>query len=83
MRIRLQSLANLSGHNGAAEAYTTWPAYRISEGVVRTMGWRMRDCLRQQRFPELIMGSPASVALQTYLAVNASGAEIAAPGLKR
>jgi len=83
MRIRLQALANLSGHDGAAEAYTTWPAYRISEGVVRTMGWRMRDCFRQQRLPELIMGSPASVALQTYLAVNASGAEIAAPGLKR
>lgn len=83
MRIRLQSLANLSSHEGAAAAYTTWPAYRISEGVVRTMGWRMRDCLRQQRLPELIMGSPASVALQTYLAVNASGAEIAAPALKR
>lgn len=83
MRIRLQALANLNTHEGAAEAYTTWPAYRISEGVVRTMGWRMRDCFRQQRLPELIMGSPASIALQTYLAVNASGAEIAAPALKR
>ena len=83
MRIRLQDLANLDSHEGAADAYTSWPAYRISEGVVRTMGWRMRDCLRQQRLPELVMGSPASVALQTYLAVNAAGAELAAPGLKR
>ena len=29
------------------------------------------------------MGSEASVALQTYLAVNAAGAKMAAPGLKR
>jgi sulfur-oxidizing protein SoxA len=83
MRIRLQALANLNTHEGAAEAYSSWPAYRISEGVVRTMGWRMRDCFRQQRLPELIMGSDASIALQTYLAVNAAGAEMAAPGLKR
>ena len=83
VRIRLQALAALASHEGAAEAYASWPAYRISEGVVRTMGWRMRDCYRQQRMPELIMGSEASVALQTFLAVNAAGAEMAAPGLKR
>lgn len=83
VRIRLQPLADLSTHEGAAEAYTGWPAYRISEGVVRTMGWRMRDCFRQQRLPELIMGSDASIALQVYLAINASGADMAAPGLKR
>ena len=82
-RIRLQALANLSTHEGAAEAFTTWPAYRNSEGLVRTMGWRMRDCFRQQRLPELIMGSEASVALQMFLAVNAAGADMAVPGLKR
>lgn len=82
-RIRLQALPDLTTHEGAAEGYSSWPAYRISEGVVRTMGWRMRDCFRQQRMPELIMGSEASIALQTYLAVNAAGAEMAAPGLKR
>ena len=83
VRIRLQALAYLPSHEGSAEGYTTWPAYRISEGVVRTMGWRMRDCMRQQRMPELVMGSDASIALQMYLAVNAAGAEMAAPGLKR
>jgi len=83
MRIRLQDLAALATHEGAAGAYSSWPAYRISEGVVRTMGWRMRDCFRQQRMPELVMGSEASIALQTYLAVNAAGTEISAPGLKR
>ncbi len=83
VRIRLQTLGNLTTHEGAAEAYGSWPAYRISEGVVRTMGWRMRDCFRQQRLPELVMGSEASIALQTYLAVNAAGGELAVPGLKR
>ncbi len=82
-RIRLQALPNLTTHPGAAEAYSSWLAYRISQGIVRTMGWRMRDCMRQQRMPELIMGSQASVALQTYLAVNGAGASMAAPGLKR
>lgn len=82
-RIRLQALPNLTTHEGAAAAYSTWPAYRISQGIVRTMGWRMRDCMRQQRMPELTMGSEASVALQTYLAVNGAGASMTAPGLKR
>jgi sulfur-oxidizing protein SoxA len=50
---------------------------------VRTMGWRLRDCFRQQRWPELQMGSEASIALQTYMAVNAAGGTMTAPGLKR
>ena len=82
-RIRLQSLAHLKSYDGAAGAYSSWPAYRISEGIIRTMGWRMRDCFRQQRMPELVMGSDASVALQIYLAVNGAGAPLVAPGLKR
>ena len=83
MRIRLQALPDLTTHEGAAVAYSSWPAYRISEGIVRTMGWRMRDCFRQQRFPLLGMGSDVTVALQIYLAVTAAGAPMAAPGLKR
>ena len=82
-RIRLQMLPNLTTTEGAGEAYGSWPAYRISQGVVRSMGWRMRDCARQQRLPELKMGSEASIALQTYLAVNAASTAMNAPGLKR
>ncbi len=82
-RIRLQDLADLTTHEGATDGYGSWPAYRISEGVVRTMGWRMQNCFRQQRLPQLIMGSDASIAIQTFLAVNAAGGEITAPGLKR
>ena len=47
------------------------------------MEWRLNDCFRQQRLPELIYGSPVAVALTEYLAKNADGAAIAAPAIKR
>ncbi len=82
-RIRLQALPNLTTHDGAGEAYSAWPAYRISQGLVRTMGWRMQNCARQQRLPELQPGSEAVIALISYMSGNARGIEMAAPGLKR
>jgi sulfur-oxidizing protein SoxA len=82
-RIRLQQLPNLTEHTEVAEAYGSWPAYRMSQGLVRTMGWRLQDCFRQQRWPGLIFGSEMSIALQTYMAVNAAGGVMTAPGLKR
>ena len=82
-RIRLQDLPNLSTKAGAQKGYTTWPAYRVSQGELRTFQWRLNDCFRQQRFPELEFGSPASIALTTFLAYNANGALFAAPSIKR
>ena len=82
-RIRLQDLPNLTTTAGAQKAYTTWPAYRVSQGEVRTFQWRLHDCLRQQRFPDLVYGSDASIALTTYLAARANGAAYAGPGMKR
>lgn len=82
-RIRLQDLPNLTTTAGAQKAYTTWPAYRVSQGELRTFQWRLHDCLRQQRFPDLIYGSDASIALTTYLAARANGAAYAGPGIKR
>ncbi|MBS0319066.1 MAG: sulfur oxidation c-type cytochrome SoxA [Proteobacteria bacterium] len=82
-RIRLQDLPNLTTKADAQRAYTTWPAYRVSQGEFRTMQWRLNDCLRQQRFPDLKFTSEASVALTTYLAYNANGGTMDAPGLKR
>ena len=82
-RIRLQVLPDLASPEGAREAYTTWPAYRISQGEVRTMEWRLEDCFRQQRLPELEYGSPAAIALTMFLAKSADGGKMAAPGLKR
>jgi sulfur-oxidizing protein SoxA len=82
-RIRLQDLPNLTKVDGAQKAYTTWPAYRVSQGELRTFQWRLNDCFRQQRFPELVFGSDASIALTAYLAGRANGAEYHGPAIKR
>ncbi len=82
-RIRLQDLPNLTSKAGAQKGYSTWPAYRVSQGELRTFQWRLNDCFRQQRFPELEFGSPASIALTTFLAYNANGAAFDAPSIKR
>jgi sulfur-oxidizing protein SoxA len=82
-RIRLQDLPNLTRPEGAQKAYTTWPAYRVSQGELRTFQWRLNDCFRQQRFPELEFTSDASIALTIFLARNANGAAFDAPAIKR
>ena len=82
-RIRLQDLPNLTKTADAQKAYGAWPAYRVSQGEVRSMQWRLYDCFRQQRFPELEFVSPASVALTMFLAKNANGGVFDAPSIKR
>lgn len=83
IRIRLQDLPNLTEKKAAQRAYATWPAYRVSQGETRSFQWRLNDCFRQQRFPNLEYVSEASIALTTYLAVNANGAKFDAPAIKR
>ncbi|HEY1058852.1 MAG TPA: sulfur oxidation c-type cytochrome SoxA [Limnobacter sp.] len=82
-RIRLQGLPNLTKSGPAQAAFAAWPAYRVSQGAVRSMQWRMYDCFRQQRFPELKFGSQASIDLITFLGVNAKGGTMQATSLKR
>jgi sulfur-oxidizing protein SoxA len=82
-RIRLQDLPNLTERKDAQRGYTTWPAYRVSQGELRTMQWRLFDCFRQQRFPELRFGSEASIALTSFLARNAQDGVYAGPAIKR
>jgi L-cysteine S-thiosulfotransferase len=82
-RIRLQDLPNLTKTADAQRAYTTWPAYRVSQGEVRSFQWRLNDCFRQQRFPELKFVSEGSIALTMYLAKNANGGVFNAPAIKR
>jgi L-cysteine S-thiosulfotransferase len=82
-RIRLQDLPNLTKTEGAQKGYTTWPAYRVSQGELRSFQWRLYDCFRQQRFPELLFASDASIALTMFLARNANGAAFDAPAIKR
>jgi L-cysteine S-thiosulfotransferase len=82
-RIRLQDLPNLATKEGAQRAYTVWPAYRVSQGLFRSFQWRLNDCFRQQRFPEPIYASDATIALTMFIAANANGAVYNGPGIKR
>ena len=82
-RIRLQGLPNLTKTEPAQKAFASWPAYRVSQGALRTMQWRIYDCFRQQRFPELKYLSPASVDLITYLGARANGGVMETPAIKR
>lgn len=82
-RIRMQDLPVLSQPAGAQKAYTTWPAYRVSNSQLKTMQWRINDCYRQMRFPEPGFASEVTIALTHYLAVTAKGAPYRGPGTKR
>ena len=83
LRIRMQDLPNFTVKKDAQSAYTTWPAYRVSQGLFRSFQWRLNDCFRQQRFPEPQYTSEATVDLTMFLAVSANGAKYDGPGLKR
>ena len=82
-RIRLQDLPNITEQKGAALGWGYWPAYRVSSGTFWTMQRRLSDCYRNQRFPEPIYTSDNTIAVSLYMAVNAKGGTMNAPGLKR
>lgn len=82
-RIRLQDLPILTKNPGDGVGFAAWPAYRVSNGQMWGMQLRLNDCYRQQRFPYPGFGSDATIALGTYLGVNAKGAKSVAPAIKR
>ncbi|MGY0197267.1 sulfur oxidation c-type cytochrome SoxA [Leptothrix sp. BB-4] len=82
-RIRLQDLPNLTKNPGDGIGYAAWPAYRVSNGQMWSMQLRLNDCFRQQRFPYPGFGSEVTIALSSYMGVNARGAVSIAPSIKR
>lgn len=82
-RIRLQDLPNFEKPEPAQRAFGTWPAYRVSQGALRTMQWRINDCFRQQRFPEPTFISQGTIDLITFLGVKAAGGVMDSPAIKR
>jgi sulfur-oxidizing protein SoxA len=82
-RIRLQDLPDLTKNPGDGIGFAAWPAYRVSNGQMWGMQLRLNDCFRQQRLPYPTFGSEATIALGTYMGVNAKGAESIAPAIKR
>jgi L-cysteine S-thiosulfotransferase len=82
-RIRLQDLPNLTKNPGDGVGFAAWPAYRVSSGELWSMQRRLNDCFRQQRFPFPGYASDVTIALASYMGVNAKGAASIAPSLKR
>jgi len=82
-RIRLQDLPMLTKNPGDGVGFAAWPAYRVSNGQMWGMQLRLNDCFRQQRLPYPTFGSEVTIALATYMGVNAKGAESIAPAIKR
>lgn len=83
IRIRLQDLPNLTKNPGDGVGFAAWPAYRVSNGQMWSMQLRLNDCFRQQRFPYPGFGSDVTIALGSYMGVNAKGAASAVPTIKR
>jgi sulfur-oxidizing protein SoxA len=83
IRIRLQDLPNLTKNPGDGIGFAAWPAYRVSNGQMWSMQLRLNDCYRQQRFPYPGFGSDVTIALGSYMGVNAKGAASIGPAIKR
>ena len=82
-RIRLQDLPVLTRNPGDGIGFAAWPAYRVSNGQMWGMQLRINDCYRQMRFPYPLFASEPTIALSTYMGVNAKGAKSAVPTIKR
>ncbi len=82
-RIRLQDLPNMSDPKQMQAVIAGWPAYRGTQGTVRTMQHRLYDCNWQMRLPDLGFASDMSIALTTYLNRTGNGAVIQTPGVRR
>lgn len=82
-RIRLQDLVNMTDKKQIQEVVSTWPAYRGAHDTIRTMQWRLSDCLWQMRLPDLDYGSDFTIAMTTFLHYQGNGAVIKVPGFKR
>ena len=82
-RIRMQDLPDLTTNPGDGIGFAAWPAYRVSSGELWGMQRRLNDCYRQQRFPYPGYASEVTIALASYMGVNAKGAQSIAPSIKR
>ncbi|MEY4643747.1 MAG: hypothetical protein RLZZ596_578 [Pseudomonadota bacterium] len=82
-RIRLQALFNVREKDQISNVMGSWPTYRVSHNAVRNMQHRMWDCHWQMRLPDIDYGSPATVALLSYLTKRADGVNLDLPGMRR
>ena len=81
-RIRASVLPNINEPAEWTKAIS-WPAERAGQQNVRSTQHRLRGCLWQMRYPGIIAGSDASIALISYWTDAARGQPAIQPDLKR
>ena len=81
-RIRASVLPNIKAPHEWTKAIS-WPAERVSHDNVRSSQHRVLECLWQMRYPNINLGSDASVALISYWTDAARGQPAIIPDLKR
>jgi len=81
-RIRASVLPNVNEPAEWTKAIS-WPAERAGQQNVRSTQHRLRGCLWQMRYPGIIAGSDASIALISFWTDVARGQPAIMPDLKR
>lgn len=81
-RIRASVLPNINEPAEWTKAIS-WPAERAGQQNVRSTQHRLRGCLWQMRYPGIIAGSDASIALISFWTDAARGQPSILPDLKR
>ena len=81
-RIRASVLPNVNEPEEWTKAIS-WPAERAGQQNVRSTQHRLRGCLWQMRYPGIIAGSDASIALISFWTDAARGQPAILPDLKR
>ena len=81
-RIRASVLPNINEPAEWTKAIS-WPAERAGQQNVRSTQHRLRGCLWQMRYPEIVAGSDASIALISFWTDAARGQPAILPDLKR
>ena len=81
-RIRASVLPNINEPAEWTKAIS-WPAERAGQQNVRSTQHRLRGCLWQMRYPQIVAGSDASIALISFWTDAARGQPAILPDLKR
>ncbi len=61
----------------------SWPAYRVGQDNPRSSQHRLRECIWQMRYPLIVGGSDASIALISFWTDLARGQPAIIPDMKR
>ena len=81
-RIRASVLPNIFDPADWTKAIS-WPAHRTSHEEVRSSQHRVLECLWQMRYPNIKIGSDASIAMISFWTDAARGEPAIVPDLKR